>query len=93
MIIFYTDAEHLDNYRSPQTEGEKKMDDNMTVMEFIEVWLETFKKNSVKTASFERLVTSKRALANYEIAEKKIGGITSLIFRDMLTSSWKTDTA
>jgi len=75
MIIFYTDAEHLDNYRSPQTEGEKKMDDNMTVMEFIEVWLETFKKNSVKTASFERLVTSKKSLANYEIAEKKIGDI------------------
>jgi len=75
MIVHYTDGEHLDNYRSPLTEGEIKMDENATVMEFIEMWLETFKKNSVKTASYERLETSKKTLANYEIASKRIGEV------------------
>ena len=68
----YTETVHLDNYRSPLTEGEMKMDDQMTVMEFIEMWLETFKKNSVKTSSFGRLETSKNTLKGYEIAQKKI---------------------
>ena len=75
MIVHYTDGEHLDNYRSPLTEGETKMDENAIVMEFIEMWLETFKKNSVKTASYDRLETSKKALANYEIAGKRIGEV------------------
>lgn len=69
----YTGDAHLDNYRSPLTEGETKMDANATVMEFIELWLETFKKNSVKTASFGRLETSKNTLRKYDISEKKIG--------------------
>lgn len=69
----YTESAHLGNYRSPLTEGEMKVDDNMTVMEFIEMWLETFKKNSVKSASFARLVTSKNTLAGYSIASRRIG--------------------
>ncbi|MDY6315850.1 MAG: tyrosine-type recombinase/integrase, partial [Oribacterium sp.] len=73
MIGLYTDNVHLDNYRSPLTEGEIEMDDKATVMEFIELWLDTFKKNSVKTATLTRLQTSKNTLANYEIASKKIG--------------------
>ena len=52
------------------------MDANTTVIEFIETWLETFKKNSVKTASYARLETSKNALTNYEIARKKIGELS-----------------
>lgn len=73
MTGIYTEGEHLDNYRSPLTEGEIKMDDKATVMEFIELWLETFKKNTVKAATLERLQTSKKTLAGYEIAGKKIG--------------------
>lgn len=69
----YTESAHLGNYRSPLTEGEMNVDDNMTVMEFIEMWLETFKKNSVKSASFARLVTSKNTLAGYSIARRRIG--------------------
>lgn len=76
MDTSYTGYAHLDNYRSPRTEGELKMDDKVTVMEFVKIWLETFKKNSVKTASFERLETSKKTLANYEIASKKIGELS-----------------
>lgn len=76
MNRLYTEKAHLDNYRSPLTEGEIKMDEQTTVMEFIEMWLETFKKNSVKTASFGRLETSKNTLASYEIAGKKIGEVT-----------------
>lgn len=67
----YTGYAHLDNYRSPLTE-ETKMDGNITVMEFVDVWMETFKKNSVKSSSFGRLETSKKALAGYEIAGRKI---------------------
>ena len=52
------------------------MDANATVMEFIEIWLETFKKNSVKTATYGRLETSKNTLAKYEIANKKIGELS-----------------
>lgn len=76
MNRIYTEDAHLDNYRSPLTEGETKMDANTTVIEFIETWLETFKKNSVKTASYARLETSKNALVNYEIARKKIGELS-----------------
>ena len=75
MNTAYTESVHLDNYRSPRTEGENKMDDNMTVMEFIEMWLDTFKKNSVKTSSFGRLESSKTTLARYEIAGKRIGEV------------------
>ena len=75
MNTAYTESVHLDNYRSPRTEGENKMDDNMTVMEFIEMWLDTFKKNSVKTSSFGRLESSKTTLERYEIAGKKIGEV------------------
>lgn len=75
MNTAYTENVHLDNYRSPRTEGENKMDDNMTVMEFIEMWLDTFKKNSVKTSSFGRLESSKTTLTRYEIAGKKISEV------------------
>ena len=74
-VVSYTEGAHLDNYRSPLTKGETKMDENSTVMEFIEVWLETFKKNSVKVSSYGRLETSKNTLAGYEIAKKKIGEV------------------
>ena len=52
------------------------MNNQLTLLEFIDVWLELFKKNSLKIASYERLVTSKNALKDYEISQKKICDIS-----------------
>ena len=51
------------------------MNDQMTLLEFINMWLETFKKNSVKKASYERLCTSRDTMSKYPISEKKLGDI------------------
>ena len=50
--------------------GNIVMNDQLTLSEFIELWLDLFKKNSVKTASYARLLESKKVLALYEIANK-----------------------
>ena len=42
---------------------------------FIEAWLDTFKKNQVKQATMDRLLQSKKALADYEIANIPVGEI------------------
>ena len=73
----YTGPElYLDNCGSPLKEGEIKMDDTIVLLEFVDVWLETFKKNTVKAASYERLKVSRKSLEQYEIAKKPIGEIT-----------------
>lgn len=71
-----TEPLHLDNCRSPLEEGDIKVNDTVTLMEFVDVWLETFKKNSVKPASYNRLEVSKNALLNYQIASMPIGKIS-----------------
>ena len=53
----------------------KTMNDQMTLLEFIDLWLEVFKKNSVKTATYNRLLTSRNALEKYPVALKKISEI------------------
>lgn len=52
------------------------MDNNATVIEFVDIWLETFKKNSVKDASLSRLESSRKTLEGYEIAQKRIGEVS-----------------
>lgn len=52
------------------------MNDQLTLTEFIDVWMELFKKNSIKIASYGRLNTSKNALQHYEISGKKICDIS-----------------
>ena len=52
------------------------MDESTILLDFIDVWLDTFKRNTVKAASYERLKVSRAALASYEIARKPIGQIT-----------------
>ena len=53
-----------------------EMNDSMPLTRFIDIWLELFKKNSVKQASYERLLMSKKTLEKYEISEKTIGEIS-----------------
>ena len=66
---------NLGNLRSPLLEGEINVDATVTLNEFIDIWLKMFKKNTVKAASYARLVVSKRALEDYDICRKPIGEI------------------
>lgn len=52
------------------------MDESTILLDFIDVWLDTFKRNTIKAASYERLKVSRTALASYEIARKPIGQVT-----------------
>lgn len=72
----YTDEalQNLENWIEDCSPG-STMNDQMTLLEFIDLWLETFKKNSVKKATYERLCTSRKTMSKYPIAEKKLGGI------------------
>lgn len=65
---------NLDNCISaPQGD---KMSPTMKLVEFVEVWLDVFKLNSVKASSYDRLITSFDALKKYAISEKPICEIT-----------------
>ena len=54
----------------------KIMNDQLNLLDFVDSWLDLFKKNSLKIASYGRLIASKNALAKYEIANKKICDIS-----------------
>lgn len=53
-----------------------EMNDQMTLLAFVDIWLQLFKKNSVKISSYERLIGSRNAMAEYEIAGKKMCDIS-----------------
>lgn len=55
---------------------EYDMKDQMTLLQFVDIWLETFKKNSVKTATYNRLQCSRKSLTKYPIANMKLCDIT-----------------
>ena len=67
--------QNLDNGIMDCPQG-TEMNDQMGLLTFIDIWLELFKKNSVKQASYSRLLMSKKALARYEISQKQIGEIS-----------------
>ena len=71
--VFYTFSE-LQNLENDIGDcfGDIVMNDQLTLSEFIDLWLELFKKNSIKTASYARLVESKKALSRYAIANKRL---------------------
>ena len=52
------------------------MNSQLDLISFIDVWMELFKKNSLKIASYGRLNTSKNALKHYEISQMKICDIS-----------------
>ncbi len=56
--------------------AKKVMNDQLTLMEFIDIWLELFKKNALKISSYSRLRTSQKTLSDYEISRKKICDIS-----------------
>lgn len=52
------------------------MNNQLALIDFVNVWLELFKKNSIKSASYSRLLCSRDTLKRYEIATKKICDIS-----------------
>ena len=65
----------LDNLIGSDSEN-IEMNDQMTLISFVDIWLELFKKNSVKIASYERLICSRNVMAEYDIAKKKMCDIS-----------------
>lgn len=78
----YNKKANLDNLRSPLSKGELNVDSTIKLIDFVEVWLNTFKKNTVKPASYHRLVVSKNALEDYAICQKPIGDIDFFDIQD-----------
>jgi integrase len=72
----YTDEalQNLENWIEDYSPG-STMNDQMTLLECIDLWLETFKKTSVRKSTYERLCTSRKTMSKYPIAEKKLGDI------------------
>lgn len=67
--------QNLGNSISGENE-EIEMNDEMELLQFIDIWLELFKKKSVKIASFERLKQSRKTLERYDIGKMAIGQIS-----------------
>lgn len=53
-----------------------EMNDQLSLLEFVDIWLDLFKKNSIKSSSFERLLVSRDTMEKYDIASKKLGEIS-----------------
>ena len=66
--------QNLDN--GIEDELKKVMNNQLTLLDFIDVWLQLFKKNSLKIASYNRLITAKNALSYYEISKMRICDIS-----------------
>ena len=66
--------QNLDN--GIEDELKQIMNNQLTLLEFIDVWLELFKKNSIKIASYSRLEASRKTLESYEISRKRICDIS-----------------
>lgn len=72
----YTDdvLQNLDNYTETRLKN-TEMNDQIKLINFVDIWLDLFKKNSIKEASLARLIVSRKALEDYAIAQMKIGDI------------------
>lgn len=62
------------------------MNGDTNVLDFVDIWLSTFKKNSVKPASFDRLMISRKMLGEFEISEKKISDVDFFDVQNYLNS-------
>lgn len=73
----YTDfaLQNLDNWIE-DCPPQYNMNDQMPLLTFVDIWLEVFKKNAVKQASFDRLKQSRNTLQEYPISQKKLADIT-----------------
>lgn len=72
----YTEGPRTADNGTPLMEEIMDLKGDMILTDFIDTWLEVFKANTVKAASLSRLNQSRRMLASYPIASKRIGDIS-----------------
>lgn len=65
------DLQNLDNGIEDELR-KHAMNNQALLIDYVNTWLELFKKNSIKTSSYNRLLTSRDTLKGYSIADKKI---------------------
>ena len=71
------DGSNLDNDILHSSEkGELIMDKNINLYQYISLWLELFKKNEVKDATYGRLVQSNESLHKYPLSLEKVYEVT-----------------
>ena len=71
------ELQNLDNSMSMRdVKGNDIMNATMSLKDYIRAWLETFKLNSIKSASYDRLITSLAALDGFAIASMPIKDIS-----------------
>ena len=76
------DAANLDNNdmlrSSIRNEGGAIMDREISLYQYISLWLQLFKKNEVKQGTYDRLVQSNESLSRYPISQEKVYEVTPL---------------
>ena len=73
------DGANFDN-NIPQgsSKGADIMDQNITLYRYITLWLDLFKKNEVKSGTFDRLVQSNESIGRYPIGTMLVRELTAL---------------
>jgi len=74
------DAANFDNYNIPQgsSKGALIMDNTISLYTYISLWLDLFKKNEVKSGTYDRLTGSNESLARYPIGQQRVCDVTPL---------------
>ena len=74
-------AAHLENRIVQDDPSEVIMNRYVQLLAFVEYWLENYKRNTVKTATFNRLLISVTTLKNFAISTVPIGDINLFVLR------------
>ena len=72
------DGANLENNIPQGSKGGAIMDPDINLYRYIELWLDLFKKNEVKSGTFDRLVQSNESLGRYSIGREKVRDVTAL---------------
>lgn len=74
------DGTNLDNYNIPQgsDKGVDIMDNTISLYQYIYLWLNLFKKNEVKSGTYDRLLQSNESLGRYSIGTERVCDVTPL---------------
>lgn len=78
-IIQRVNGPNLDN-NIPQgsSKGALIMDNTISLYTYISLWLELFKKNEVKSGTYDRLTGSNESLSRYPIGQQRVCDVTPL---------------
>lgn len=78
-IIQRVNGPNLDN-NIPQgsSKGALIMDNTISLCTYISLWLDLFKKNEVKSGTYDRLIGSNESLSRYPIGQQRVCDLTPL---------------